>query len=50
MIMGAPWYVPNAVIRRGLQIQTVREEIRRYRLQIEWDLKNLFLSVYSLPR
>jgi hypothetical protein len=26
----APWYVPNTVIRRDLQIPTVKEEIRRY--------------------
>jgi hypothetical protein len=25
----APWYVPNTVIRRDLQIPTVKEEIRR---------------------
>jgi hypothetical protein len=29
-IVDAPWYVPNTVIRRDLQIPTVREEIRRY--------------------
>jgi hypothetical protein len=30
MIVDAPWYVPNTVIRRDLQIPTVKEEIRRY--------------------
>jgi hypothetical protein len=30
MIVGAPWYVQNTVIRRDLQILTVKEEIRRY--------------------
>jgi hypothetical protein len=30
MIVDAPWYVPNKVIRRDLQIPTVKEEIRRY--------------------
>jgi hypothetical protein len=30
MIAGAPWYVPNAVIRRNLQTPTVKEEIRRH--------------------
>jgi hypothetical protein len=33
MIVDAPWYVPNTVIRRDLQIQTVKEEIRRYSSQ-----------------
>jgi hypothetical protein len=28
MIVDAPWYVPNTVIRRDLQIPTVKEEIR----------------------
>jgi hypothetical protein len=31
MIVDAPWYVPNTVIRRDLQIPTVKEEIRRYK-------------------
>jgi hypothetical protein len=30
MIVDAPWYVPNTVIRRDLQILRVKEEIRRY--------------------
>jgi hypothetical protein len=30
MIMNAPWYVPNTVIRKDLQIPTVKHEIRRY--------------------
>jgi hypothetical protein len=29
MIVDTPWYVPNTVIRRDLQIPTVKEEIRR---------------------
>jgi hypothetical protein len=33
MIVDAPWYVPNTVIRRDLQIQIVKEEIRRYSSQ-----------------
>jgi hypothetical protein len=33
MIVDAPWYVPNTVIRRNLQIQTVKVESRRYRFQ-----------------
>jgi hypothetical protein len=30
MIVDAPWYMPNTVIRRDLQIPTVKEEIRGY--------------------
>jgi hypothetical protein len=30
MIVEAPRYVPKTVIRRDLQIPTVKEEIRRY--------------------
>jgi hypothetical protein len=33
MIVDAPWYVPNTVIRRNLQIPTVKEEISRYSSQ-----------------
>jgi hypothetical protein len=33
MIVDAPWYVSNTVIRRDLQIPTVKEEIRRYSSQ-----------------
>jgi hypothetical protein len=33
MIVDAPWYVPNTVFRRDLQIPTVKEEIRRYSSQ-----------------
>jgi hypothetical protein len=30
VIVDAPWYVPNTVTRRDLQIPTVKEEIRSY--------------------
>jgi hypothetical protein len=33
MIVDAPWLVPNTFIQRDLQIQTVKEEIRRYSSQ-----------------
>jgi hypothetical protein len=33
MIVDAPWYVPNKVIRRDLHTPTVKEEIRRYSSQ-----------------
>jgi hypothetical protein len=28
ILTDAPWYVPNAVIRRDLQVPTVRQEVR----------------------
>jgi hypothetical protein len=33
MIVDTPWYVPNTVIRKGLQIPRVKDEIRRYSTQ-----------------
>jgi hypothetical protein len=33
MIVDAPWYVPITVIRRDIQIPTVKEEISRYSSQ-----------------
>jgi hypothetical protein len=30
LIVNAPWYVPNSVIRKDLQISTVKEEINRF--------------------
>jgi hypothetical protein len=33
MIVDAPWYVTNTVIRRDIQTPTVNEEIRRYSYQ-----------------
>jgi hypothetical protein len=33
VIVDAPWYVPDAVSRRDLQIPTVKGEIRRYSSQ-----------------
>jgi hypothetical protein len=33
MTVDVPWYVPNTVIQRDLQIPTVKEEIRRYSSQ-----------------
>jgi hypothetical protein len=40
MRVDAPWYVPNTVIRRDLQIPTVKEEIRRYSSQYSASLHN----------
>jgi hypothetical protein len=33
MVVDAPWYVPNTVIRRDLQTPTIKEEISRYSSQ-----------------
>jgi hypothetical protein len=41
----APWYVPNTIIKRELQIPTVKQEARRYganyRKRLDTDPSNL---------
>jgi hypothetical protein len=53
MIVDAPWYVPNAVIQRDLQIPTVEEEIRRYSSQYSVPLSahpnDLRVNLIELP-
>jgi hypothetical protein len=53
MIVDAPWYVSNTVIRRDLQIPTVKEEIRRYSSQDSARLSihpnNLIVNLMELP-
>jgi hypothetical protein len=53
MIVDAPWYVPNTVIRRDLQIPTVKEEIRRYSSQCSARLRahpnELIVNLIELP-
>jgi hypothetical protein len=53
MIMDAPWYVPNTVILRDLQIPTVEEEIRRYSSQYSAHLSahpnDLTANLMELP-
>jgi hypothetical protein len=53
MIVDAPWYVPNAVIRRDLQTPTVEEEIRRYSSQYSARLSahpnDLTVNLIELP-
>jgi hypothetical protein len=39
MIVDAPWYEPNTVILRDLQITTVKEEIRRYSSQYQYSAR-----------
>jgi hypothetical protein len=53
IIVDAPWYVPNTVIRRDLQIPTVKEEIRRYSSQYSAGLSalpnGLIVNLIELP-
>ena len=28
--MGAPWYVPNTVLKSDLQVPTIRQEVKNY--------------------
>jgi hypothetical protein len=53
MIVVAPWYVPNTVIRRDLQITKVKEEIRRYSSQYSARLSahpnGLVVNLMELP-
>jgi hypothetical protein len=53
MIMDAPWYVSNTVVRRDLQIPTVKEEIRRYSSKYSARLSahtnDLIVNLIELP-
>jgi hypothetical protein len=53
MIVDVPWYVPNSVIRRDLQIPKVKEEIRRYISQYSDRLSahpnDLVVNLIELP-
>jgi hypothetical protein len=53
LIVDAPWYVPNTVIRRGLHISTVKKEIRRYSSQYSARLSShpnyLIVNLIELP-
>jgi hypothetical protein len=53
MIVDAPWYVPNTINRRDLQIPTVKEEIRRYSSQYSARLighpNDLIVNLTELP-
>jgi hypothetical protein len=35
MIMDAPWYVPNTIIRKDLQIPMAKHEISRYSYHLQ---------------
>jgi hypothetical protein len=53
MIVDSTWYVPNTVIRRDLQIPTVKEEIRRYSSQYSAHLSahpnDVIVNLIELP-
>jgi hypothetical protein len=51
MIVDTPRYVPNTIIRRDLQIPTVKEEIRRYSSQYSARLSthDLIVNLTELP-
>jgi hypothetical protein len=53
MTVDAPWYVPNTVTLRDLQIPTVKEEIRRYSSQYSARLSShpnvLLVKLIELP-
>jgi hypothetical protein len=53
VIVDAPWYVPNTVIRRDLQIPTVKEEVLRHSSQYSAHLSahpnDLIVNIIELP-
>jgi hypothetical protein len=53
LIVIAPWYVPNSVIRKNLRIPTVKEEISRfsshYDVRISVHPNELISSLTELP-
>jgi hypothetical protein len=46
VITDAPWYVPNMVLRRDLQITSVKEEIRRFGTSTNLPTTSQFTSIY----
>jgi hypothetical protein len=53
MVLDAPWYVPNTVIRRDVQILTVKQETRSYSPQYSARLSahpnDLIVNIIELP-
>jgi hypothetical protein len=49
MIVDAPWYVPNTVIKRDLQIPTVKEEIPLLQISIQCSPQSTFKWPNSKP-
>jgi hypothetical protein len=53
MIVDAPWYVPNTVIRRDLETPTAEQEILRYSSQysafLSAHINDLLVNLMKLP-
>jgi hypothetical protein len=49
LIVNAPWYVPNSVIRKDLRIPTVKEEISRFSSHYDVRISELIASVTESP-
>jgi hypothetical protein len=53
MIVDAPWYVPNTLIRRDLHVSTVQVEIRHYNSPYGASLNthpnNIVVNLLGLP-
>jgi hypothetical protein len=53
MIVNSPWYVPNRIIRRDLQIPTVKEEKHLYSSLNSFSLSanpnDLIVKLMGLP-
>jgi hypothetical protein len=49
MMVDAPFYMPNMVIRRNLQIPTVKEEIQHYSSQYSAHPNDLIANLMELP-
>jgi hypothetical protein len=52
MIMYAPWYVSNTVVRRDLQIPSVKEERRyssKYSARLSAYSNDLIVNLIELP-
>jgi hypothetical protein len=53
LIVDTPWYVPNTVIRRDLEIATGKEKIRRYSSQysarLSTHLNDLIVNLMEIP-
>jgi hypothetical protein len=53
MIVEAPWYVPNTLIRRDLQIPSVKEEISRcssyYSARLTAHPNDTLLTLFETP-
>jgi hypothetical protein len=45
MIVDAPWYVPNTLIRRDLQIPSVKEEISHYSSRLTAHPNDILLTL-----